>query len=67
MKHISFSRKEESLKAKAEWFQEKPIEERLLAALEWLDFIRLIAPKESPHEDAHTTFRSVRVLKPRKH
>lgn len=67
MRQISFSRKEESLGAKAVWFQEKSIGERLVAALEWLDFIRAIAPQEDIiHEDAHKTFRSVRVLKPRR-
>jgi hypothetical protein len=66
MKKISFSRKEESFQAKAEWFYAKPVKERLLAALEWLDFIRLISSKKVQYEDAHKTFRSVRVLKPRK-
>ena len=68
MKQISFSRKEESLSAKAAWFQKKSIGDRLVAALEWLDFVRAIAPQEDiTHEDAHKTFRSVRVLKPRRH
>lgn len=65
-KGISLSRKDESLNAKAAWFQQKTIAERLLAALEWMDFIRVISPQKVLYEDAHTTFRSVRVLKPRR-
>ena len=67
MKEVSFSRKEETLEAKAVWFQEKPIRERLLAALEWLDFVRLISPKKGFYEDAHKTCRSFRILEQRRH
>lgn len=62
---ISHSFEDETLEAKARWFQEKPIEERLIEALEWLDFVRLISPKRVLSEDAHKTFRSVRILKKR--
>jgi hypothetical protein len=64
---VSHGFKEETLAAKAKWFQQKPIEERLLSAFTWLDFVRLIAPKKDLYEDAHRTFRTFRILKPRKY
>lgn len=63
---VSHDFADETIEAKAKWFLEKPIGERLFMALEWLDFIRLLAPKEPLYEDAHKTFRTFRVLKPRR-
>lgn len=63
---ISFSRREETLAAKARWFQQKSIGERLAAALEWMDFLKLISPKKVLNENAHKTFGSFRVLEPRR-
>lgn len=63
---ISFSRREETFSAKARWFQKKSIRERLISALQWMDFIRLITPKDFLDENTHESFRSFRVLEPRR-
>ena len=63
---ISFSRREETFAAKARWFQQKSIRERLISALQWMDFIRLIAPKDFLDENTHKSFRSFRILESRR-
>ena len=58
---ISHSFADESLEAKARWFLEKPIEERLLEALESIVLVQSLAQFEPP--DDRTLFKTVRVLK----
>lgn len=57
---ISHSFEDETLEAKARWFQEKPIEERLIEALESIDFVNAIMQFEPP--DDRTLFKTFRVL-----
>ncbi len=47
---ISHSFKEETLEAKAKWFQQKPIEERLIEALESIDIIATKQAAGRPHD-----------------
>lgn len=57
---ISHSFEEETLEAKAAWFQEKPIDERLIEALEGIDFVNAISQVERP--DDRTLFKTFRIL-----
>jgi hypothetical protein len=57
---ISHSFKDESLEVKAAWFQEKPLEERLIEALESIDFVNAILKFEPP--DDRSLFKTFRVL-----
>lgn len=61
MKHeISHSFDEETLEAKARWFMQKPIEQRLREALEGIALAKQWIQFESP--DDRKTFTTVRVL-----
>jgi len=57
---ISHSFKEESLEAKAKWFLQKPIEERLREAFEDMIFVQKLQKFEPP--DDRKTFKTFRVL-----
>lgn len=57
---ISHSFEDESLEAKARWFQQKPIEVRLREALEDMATIHQLIQYEPP--DDRPTFKTVRVL-----
>lgn len=57
---ISHSFEEETLEAKAAWFQEKSPEERLTEALESIDFVSALSQFEPP--DDRTLFKTFRVL-----
>ncbi|MFH0800494.1 MAG: hypothetical protein V2A66_09990 [Pseudomonadota bacterium] len=57
---VSHSFEDESLEAKARWFLEKPIEERLKEAFEGMILYRKLCKSEPP--DDHQTFKTVRVL-----
>ena len=57
---VSHSRDDESLEAKARWFLEKPIEERLREAFEGIELVRKLRRFEPP--DDRATFKTVRVL-----
>lgn len=57
---ISHSFDDESLEAKAKWFQEKSLEERLTEALEGIDLVNELIQFEPP--DDRTLFKTFRVL-----
>lgn len=57
---VSHSLKEETFEAKAAWFQEKSLEERLIEALESIDFVNALIQFELP--DDRPLFKTVRVL-----
>lgn len=57
---ISHSFEEETLEAKAKWFLQKPIEERLREALEGIVLINCLRQFEPP--DDRSTFKTVRIL-----
>ena len=57
-------KKEETLEAKARWFMEKPIEERLREAFEYMVFVEKIRQFEPP--DDRKTFKTFRVLELKK-
>lgn len=57
---ISHSFKDETLEAKAAWFQEKPLEERLIEALESIDLVNALLQFEPP--DDRSLFKTFRVL-----
>ena len=61
---ISHSFDDESFEAKAEWFRQKPIEERLREALEGIVLYQKLCKREPP--DDRSTFTSVRVLEQKK-
>lgn len=58
---ISHSFEEETLEAKAKWFQQKPMEERLREALEDMVTTQQLMQFEPP--DDRPTFKTVRILK----
>lgn len=68
---ISHDRSDESIEAKARWFQGLSMEERFIAAMEWMEFTAALSAAGGIHpgagDDAHKTFKSVRVLEPRRH
>jgi hypothetical protein len=57
---VSHSFDDESLEAKAKWFLEKPLEERLREALESITLVKKLNQFEPP--DDRSTFKTVRVL-----
>ena len=57
---ISHSFEDESLEAKARWFLEKSLEERLFEALQGVELVRQLTQFEQP--DDRSTFKTVRVL-----
>ncbi|MBI4366500.1 MAG: hypothetical protein HY543_06750 [Deltaproteobacteria bacterium] len=57
---ISHSFEDESLEAKAEWFMQKPLEERLYEAFESNILYRELCKFEPP--DDRTTFTSFQIL-----
>lgn len=57
---ISHSFEDETLEAKAEWFLQKSIEERLREALEGIVLANRLTQFELP--DDRSTFKTVRVL-----
>lgn len=57
---ISHSLEDESLEAKARWFMEKPIEERLREAFEDMVLVGKLMKFEPP--DDRTSFKTVRVV-----
>lgn len=57
---ISHSFDDETLEAKARWFQEKSLEERLIEALESIILVNALIQFEPP--DDRTLFKTVRVL-----
>lgn len=59
---ISHNRQDESLEAKARWFMEKPMEERLREAFEDMVFVGKLMKVEPP--DDRTSFKTVQVLEP---
>ena len=61
---ISHSREEETLEAKARWFQQKSVEERLREALEGMVLVQKLQQFEPP--DDRSTFTTVRVLERKK-
>jgi len=61
---ISHSFKDESLEAKARWFMEKGVEERLLEAFVEMTFINKLKVFDPP--DDRSTFKTVRVLEQRR-
>ena len=61
---ISHSFEDESLEAKARWFQEKPLSERLREAFEGMVLVQKLRRFEPP--DDRSTFKTVRLLEPKK-
>ena len=61
---ISHSFADESLEAKARWFMQKPLEERLLEALGEMAFINKLMQFEPP--DDRSTFKTFRILEQKK-
>lgn len=57
---ISHDREDESLEAKARWFLEKPVEERLREAFEGMVLVQKLRKFEPP--DDRKTFKTFRVL-----
>ena len=57
---VSHSFEDETLEAKAAWFQEKPLEERLIEALESIDLVNALLQFEPP--DDRSLFKTFRVL-----
>lgn len=57
---VSHSFEEETLEAKARWFLQKPIEERLREAFEGMVLVNKLQKFEPP--DDRSTFKTVRVL-----
>lgn len=57
---ISHSFEDESLESKARWFLEKSQEERLIEALEGIEFVRQLMRFEIP--DDRSTYKTFRVL-----
>ena len=57
---ISHSFEDESLEAKARWFMQKPIEQRLREAFEGMILAAKLRQFEAP--DDRTTFKTVRIL-----
>jgi len=58
---ISHSFEDETFEAKALWFQEKLLEERLVEAFESIDFVNALIQFEPP--DDRSLFKTFRVLK----
>lgn len=58
---VSHSFEDETLEAKARWFLEKPLEERLREALEGIVLVQKMRLFDPP--DDQSTFKSVRILK----
>lgn len=61
---ISHSFEEETLEAKAKWFLQKPLEERLREALESIVLVNQLRQFE-PTDD-RSTFKTVRILEQKK-
>ena len=61
---ISHSFEEETLEAKARWFLQKPLEERLREALEGIVLANQL--KQFEPQDDRSTFKTVRVLEQKK-
>lgn len=57
---ISHDREEESLEAKARWFWQKPLEDRLREALESVVFVNQWCQVEIP--DDRSTYTTVQIL-----
>lgn len=57
---VSHSFEDETLEAKARWFLEKPLEERLREALEGIILVQKMRLLNPP--DDQSTFKSVRIL-----
>lgn len=57
---ISHSFDDETLEAKARWFLEKPLEERLIEALESIDLVNALMQVE-PRDD-RSLFKTFRIL-----
>lgn len=63
-KGISHNFKDETLEAKAEWFLQKPLEERLREAFEGMVLTEKLCQFEPP--DDRKTFKTVRILERKK-
>jgi hypothetical protein len=61
-KTVSHDRQEETIEAKARWFQSLTLEERMELFVQWTDFILSVNPKIVERKDAQPIPGRVRVL-----